>query len=133
MATRTLTLEVPEELIRLVGPPEAAAALAHEALVMELLRRAAISQGTAARLLGRTRWDVLELMGKYNVESGPETVEESRNSSPLILYAHIGRLELLRQPFREILVPPAVYRTPPQVSTALTPPPWSPLTHPAYR
>ena len=25
-----------------------------------------------------TRWDVLQLMGKYRVESGPETVEESR-------------------------------------------------------
>jgi hypothetical protein len=32
------------------------------------------------------------------------------NSSPLILYSRIGRLELLRSLFTEILIPPAVWR-----------------------
>ncbi len=32
------------------------------------------------------------------------------NSSPLILYAAIGRLELLRETYDEIAVPPAVWR-----------------------
>src|SRR5438270_426415 len=51
MGTRTLTLELPEELIEIIGSPEAAAAKAREALVIELLRDATISQGQAARLL----------------------------------------------------------------------------------
>jgi uncharacterized protein len=32
------------------------------------------------------------------------------NTSPLILYARIGRLELLQQLFDDVLVPPAVYQ-----------------------
>jgi predicted nucleic acid-binding protein len=32
------------------------------------------------------------------------------NSSPLILYAKIGRLDLLRAVFTEIVIPPAVYQ-----------------------
>ena len=43
MAMQTLTLDVPEELMRLVGSPEAVAALAKEALVLQLLRQVDIS------------------------------------------------------------------------------------------
>ena len=48
MATHTLAVEVPDELLRLLGSPEAAAVKAREALVMELLRESALSQGQAA-------------------------------------------------------------------------------------
>src|SRR5437899_11298871 len=78
METRTLTLEVPEELVQLLGSPEAVAAKAKEALVLDLLRQAEISQGKAARLLGITRWDILDLMALHQIPSGPETVEELR-------------------------------------------------------
>ena len=78
MATHTLTVELPEELVDLLGTPEAAAAKAREALVIELLRDATISQGQAAHLLGVTRWDLLDLMSRYGVPSGPETAEEMR-------------------------------------------------------
>lgn len=78
MATQTLTIDVPDELLILLGSAEAAAAKAREALVMALLRESAISQGQAARLLGLTRWDVLDLMARYAVPSGPETAEEMR-------------------------------------------------------
>ncbi|MGH2460897.1 MAG: UPF0175 family protein [Chloroflexota bacterium] len=76
MPTRTVALEVPEELISLLGSAEAAAAKAKEALVLDLLREARISQGRAARLLGLTRWDILDLMARHQIPSGPETVEE---------------------------------------------------------
>ena len=59
MATQTLTIELPEELLAMLGSPEAAASKAKETLVLELLREARISQGQAARLLGVTRWDIL--------------------------------------------------------------------------
>jgi predicted HTH domain antitoxin len=78
MATRTLSLEVAEELVELLGSPEATAAKAKQALVLELLREARISQGRAARLLGISRWDMLELMAEHAIESGPETAEEMR-------------------------------------------------------
>jgi len=78
MATRSLELELPDELIALLGSPEAAAAKAKEALVLELLREARISQGQAARLLGLTRWQILDLMARRRVPSGPETPEEMR-------------------------------------------------------
>jgi predicted HTH domain antitoxin len=78
MATRMLTLEVDEELVKLAGSPEAAAAEAKQALVLHMLRDARISQGKAAELLGITRWDILDLMAKHNIESGPETAEEVR-------------------------------------------------------
>ena len=76
MADRTLPLELPEELVTLLGSPEALAAKAKEALVLELLREARISQGKAAELLGVTRWDILDLMVRYQIPSGPTTVEE---------------------------------------------------------
>jgi predicted HTH domain antitoxin len=78
MATQMLTLEAPEELVALLGSPEAAAARAKQALVLDLLREARISQGRAAALLGLTRRDILDLMVQYEIPSGPETAEELR-------------------------------------------------------
>lgn len=72
----TITFELPEDVIALLGPPEAAAAKAKESLVLDLLRDARISQGTAARLLGITRWDIIDLMAHYQIPSGPATAEE---------------------------------------------------------
>jgi predicted HTH domain antitoxin len=83
----TLTLEVPDELVALFDSPEAAAACAKQALVLDLLREARISQGRAARLLGITRYDVLDLMAQYEIRSGPETAEELREE-----VEHIQRL-----------------------------------------
>ena len=73
-----LTIELPEELLALLGSPEAAAAKARAALVIELLREGAVSQGQAARLLGVSRWELLDLMARYGVPSGPEAAEEMR-------------------------------------------------------
>jgi predicted HTH domain antitoxin len=77
MVTRTLSVEVAEELVELLGSPEAAAAKARQALVLDLLREARISQGRAARLLGVSRWEILDLMAQHDIKSGPETAEET--------------------------------------------------------
>src|SRR5688500_5692506 len=76
MGTSTLSVEVPDELVALLGSPEAAATRAREALVMELLRDAAISQGKAAALLGIHRGELLDLAARYRVPAGPRTAEE---------------------------------------------------------
>ncbi len=74
----TLPMELPEELVALLGSPENAVAKAKEALILELLREARISQGKAARLLGMSRWEILDLMAQHRIPSGPETAEEMR-------------------------------------------------------
>ena len=76
MAATMVALELPEELVALVGSPEAVSARAREALVLDLLRHAEISQGFAARMLGITRWDILALMARHAIPSGPLTAEE---------------------------------------------------------
>lgn len=76
MTSRTVTIELPEELLSLLGDPAAIGERAREALVLVLLRDAKISQGKAAQLLGITRWDILQLMVRHRIESGPETAEE---------------------------------------------------------
>jgi predicted HTH domain antitoxin len=76
MASRTLTFDLPEEIVALVGSPDAAAAKARLALVLDLLREGAISQGRAATILGITRWDILDLMATHAIPSGPQSAEE---------------------------------------------------------
>jgi predicted HTH domain antitoxin len=78
VATRTTKVELPEELVALLGSPEVVAAKAKEALVLELLREARISQGKAARLLGISRGEILDLMARHRISSGPETAEKMR-------------------------------------------------------
>ena len=76
MAKQSLRVELPQELVALLGSPEAAAARAKQALVLDLLREVRISQGQAADFLGITRWDILDLMAQYDILSGPETPED---------------------------------------------------------
>jgi predicted HTH domain antitoxin len=76
MLTQTLTLELPDEIVRALGSVEAATAKARESFVLDLLREAIVSQGQAADLLGINRWDLLELMAQRRIPSGPETAEE---------------------------------------------------------
>lgn len=78
MATRTFPFELPEELVELLGSPQAVAEKAKESLVLELLREERISQGQAARLLSVSRWEIIDLMGQYRIPSGPETAEDVR-------------------------------------------------------
>lgn len=72
----TLTVELPEDLVVTLGSPEALASQARQAFVLDLLREGQISQGVTARLLGITRYDVLDLMARHQIPSGPMTAEE---------------------------------------------------------
>jgi predicted HTH domain antitoxin len=77
-AARTITIELPTALVDALESLEGIEDRAWRALVLDLLRDAQISQGKAARLLGITRYDILDLMAKHHIFSGPLTAEEMR-------------------------------------------------------
>jgi predicted HTH domain antitoxin len=76
MSTQSLTIELPVEILELLGSAETAKARTRQALILQLLREGEISQGRAARLLGISRWDIIDLMAKYQIPSGPQTPQE---------------------------------------------------------
>jgi predicted HTH domain antitoxin len=79
-----LTVELPDEVVAALGSEERAADRAREALVLDLLREGQLGQSRAAELLGITRWDLLDLMGRYGVRqgplSGPEMEQDAANA-----------------------------------------------------
>jgi predicted HTH domain antitoxin len=77
MAGKRFEVELPEEVLAGFGwqdreVPERL----REALVMELLRRHVISQGKAAELLNMSRWDIFDVMSRYNVPAIDLTADE---------------------------------------------------------
>ena len=74
--TRTITIELPDALVSALDTLDGIEDRAWKALVLDLLRDAQISQGKAARLLGVTRYDILDLMAQHHILSGPLTAEE---------------------------------------------------------
>lgn len=64
---KRITIEVPKELISLVGSDEEAQKEAKEALVFNLVRRGKISKGKAAELLGVVLWELPTLLAKYQI------------------------------------------------------------------
>ena len=75
-AARTITIELPDALVDALDSLDGIEDRAWQALVLDLLRDAQISQGKAARLLGITRYDILDLMASHHIPSGPLTPEE---------------------------------------------------------
>ena len=75
---QTITLELPEVLLAASDSTDGLAERAWKALDLDLLRDAEITQGQAARLLGVTRYDILDLMASHRIPSGPRTAEEMR-------------------------------------------------------
>lgn len=68
MAAKRFQVDLPEEVLASFGWQDAEVpGKVREALVMDLLRRHVISQGRAAELLGVNRWDLYDVMGRYQV------------------------------------------------------------------
>lgn len=78
MASQHVTVDIPDQVVELLGSPQAVAERMRLTLVIDLLRGGRISQGRAAELLGISRWDMLQLMVEHQIPSGPQTVEELR-------------------------------------------------------
>lgn len=70
-----LEVELPDEISSLL-PDEDLAAKAKEALVMEFLREHRVSQGRAAEMLRINRYELFDLMTKYQVPVIDLTAEE---------------------------------------------------------
>lgn len=70
-----LEVELPDEVSSRLRD-EDLAAIAKEALVMEFLREHRISQGRAAEMLGISRYELFDLMTKYQVPVIDLTAEE---------------------------------------------------------
>jgi len=80
VADKHFEVDLPEEVVDGFGWQEAEVPhRMREALVMELLRRHAISQGKAAELLHVSRWDVFDIMGRYQVPAIDLTSDELKH------------------------------------------------------
>ena len=71
-----LQIEYPEELLDQIGQTkEALEALAREALLVRLYDLGTISSGKAAALLGISRREFLDLLGRYGVSEFDDTID----------------------------------------------------------
>lgn len=73
---KTLKLEVPDEVIKLLGSVDAVKKEAKEALVLDLVRRGKISKSKAAELLKLNLWDLPALLAQYKLPWFDYTEEE---------------------------------------------------------
>jgi predicted HTH domain antitoxin len=74
--SKELVLDFPDELKDEDLKDSDVKARAMEAAVLELLKKGKVSQGKAAELLGISRWDISDLMAKYEVPATDLTKEE---------------------------------------------------------
>lgn len=65
--SRMLVVEFPEEVSEKDLQDQEVRSKAKEGAVMELLRKGKISQGKAAELLDISRYDLFDLMAKYDI------------------------------------------------------------------
>jgi len=79
VSKKRFEVELPEEVLAGFKWEEAEVPTrVRQALVMELLRQHVISQGKAVELLGISRWELYDLMGRYRVPVIDMTPEELR-------------------------------------------------------
>ena len=77
MPDKNFRVSLPPEVVGGFGWKEAEVpARVREALVMDLLRLDRLSEAQAADILGLARWELLEVMGRYDVPAVRMSVEE---------------------------------------------------------
>ena len=64
---KSLTVDLPPELLELLGSEEEAKRDAKVAVVLDLVRRGRVSRARAAELLGLTLWDLPALLAEYRM------------------------------------------------------------------
>lgn len=85
MTMRKIEVEYPDEALSSGLDEAQIQALAREALYVKLYEQGALSSGRAAALLGITRWDFLDLLGRYGVSYFDDDIdfdEELRHGQP---------------------------------------------------
>jgi Uncharacterised protein family (UPF0175) len=77
MAEKDFQVSLPAEVVGAFGWNDSEVPQrVREALVMDLLRLDRLSEAQAAAILGLARWELLELMGRYDVPAVRVSVEE---------------------------------------------------------
>ena len=77
MADKDFQVSLPQEVVGGFGWDDAEVPRrVREALVMDLLRLDRLSEAQAANMLGLARWELLELMGRYDVPAVRMNVDE---------------------------------------------------------
>lgn len=77
MAVKDFQVSLPQEVVGGFGWNESEVPIRiREALVMDLLRLDRLSEAQAAGILGVARWELLELMGRYDVAAIRMSTEE---------------------------------------------------------
>ena len=64
---RIITIEVPDQLLALLGSEDEIGKEAKRSLVLSLVGRGKISRGKAAELLGMNLWDLPEFLSEYRI------------------------------------------------------------------
>ena len=65
--SKTISMEIPDELLKLLGSEEEVGKEAKQALVLDLVRRGRISRSKAAELLGIDLWDMPKFLSAYKI------------------------------------------------------------------
>jgi hypothetical protein len=78
---RTLEIDCPDDVLASITE-KALHTLVCEAMYVRLYQQGLPSSGRAAGLLGVTRWEVLDLLGKYGVSSFDEDIDLSDELRP---------------------------------------------------
>ena len=77
MAEKDFQVTLPQEVVGAFGWKDSEVPRGvREALVMDLLRLDRLSEAQAANILGLARWELLELMGRYDVPAVRMSIEE---------------------------------------------------------
>ena len=77
MAEKDFHVSLPQEVVGGFGWNESEVpSRVREALVMDLLRLDRLSEAQAAAILGLARWELLELMGRYDVPAVRMSADE---------------------------------------------------------
>lgn len=75
MTMRTLEIEYPDDVLSGIDEMHLQV-LAREAFYVKLYEQGLLSSGRAAELLGMTRWDFLDLLGRYGVSYFDEAIDQ---------------------------------------------------------
>jgi predicted HTH domain antitoxin len=65
--SRSISIDIPDELLGLLGSEDELAKEVKQSLVLDLVRQGRISRAKAAELLGINLWDLPEFLSKYRI------------------------------------------------------------------
>ncbi len=74
--SKTITVQVPDDVVEYWETPNELAATLSTLSVVELVRKGILSQGKAAELLNLSRWELMDLLARYDVPTANFSIDE---------------------------------------------------------